>query len=60
MATKEFSTPNWMQSLVAREVGIRPEDVVVRMEDDTRIVFQTHKTRAEISVNKTTGNVLRI
>ena len=58
MATEKFAPPNWIQSIAAREVGISPEEAVVRMEDDTRIVFLEHKTRREIMVNKNTGRVV--
>ncbi len=58
MATGKFVAPNWMQALVAESVGLDPNAVAVRMEDDTRIVFLVHKTRKEYSVNKTTGNVV--
>lgn len=58
MATKSFATPNWIQNLVAEAVGIMPGKAVVRFEDETRIVFLIHKTRAEVSVNKATGKVM--
>lgn len=58
MATKSFATPNWIQNLVAEAVGIMPGTAVVRMEDDTRIVFLIHKERAEVVVNKATGKVM--
>ena len=58
MATKNFAMPNWIQSLAAEAVGIMPGTAVVRFEDETRIVFLIHKTRAEVSVNKATGKVI--
>lgn len=58
MATDKFTVPNWMQSRVAESIGLKPSQVVVRMEDESRIVFQVHKTRKEYSVNKITGNVI--
>lgn len=57
MATTNLSVPNWMQKLVAQAVGLEG-NITVRMEDDTRIVFQTHiPDRKEYSVNKLTGKV---
>ena len=58
MATDKFTVPNWIQSRVAELIGLKPSQVVVRMEDESRIVFLVHKTREEYSVNKTTGNVV--
>ena len=58
MGAGRFSVPNWMLSMVAKAIGLDPKEVTVRMEDDTRIVFLVHKTRKELCVNKTTGNVL--
>lgn len=58
METDKFTVPNWIQSRVAESIGLKPSQVVVRMEDESRIVFLVHKTRKEYSVNKTTGNVV--
>lgn len=58
MSNGKFSVPNWLQALVARSVGLDPNGVLVRMEDESRIVFLEHKTRHEYSVNKTTGKVV--
>lgn len=53
------TVPNWHQSLIARQVGLDPEGVAVRYEDDTRIIFLPYKTREEIMVEKSTGEVRR-
>lgn len=58
MSNGKFSVPNWMQAKVAEAIGLDPKGVVVRLEDESRIVFLVHKTREEYSVNKTTGNVV--
>ena len=54
------TVPNWHQSLIARQVGLDPEGVAVRYEDDTRIIFLPYKTREEIMVEKSTGKVRKI
>ena len=58
MAAGKFTAPNWMQSRIAESIGLDPNMVAVRMEDESRIVFLVHKTRLEYSVNKITGNVI--
>ena len=58
VAAKEFATPNWAQGVIAAAAGIAAEEIAVRMEDDTRIVFLVHKSRREIIVNKRTGKVM--
>ncbi len=58
MATDKFTVPNWMQSRVAEAIGLDPNTAVVRMEDESRIVFQVHKTGKQYNVNKSTGNVI--
>ena len=58
MKTDKFTVPNWMQSRVAESIGLKPSQVVVRMEYESRIVFQVHKTRKEYNVNKATGKVI--
>ena len=53
----KHTVPNWHQALIARQVGLDPEGVAVRYEDDTRIVFLPYKTREEVMVEKSTGEV---
>ena len=49
--------PNWGQALIAQAVGINPDSVVVRVDDDRSILFLELKTRAEYLVSKVTGEV---
>lgn len=55
----KHAVPNWHQALIAQQVGLDPEGVAVRYEDDTRIVFLQYKTREEIMVEKSNGEVRR-
>ena len=57
MATVRFSVPNWVQGVIAQAINLNPGDVVVRMDNETRIVFLESKTRKEYTVNKVTGVV---
>ena len=57
MATIRFSVPNGGQASIASAVKLDPDDVVVRTEDETRIVFLESRTRKEYIVNKVTGVV---
>ena len=59
MATICFSVPNWGQAIIASAVKLDPDDVVVRTEDETRIVFLESRTRKEYIVNKVTGVVIQ-
>ena len=58
MSTVKLVYPNWAQAILARSVGLDPEGVTVRMEDDLRIVFLEHKTRKDHCVDKRTGKVI--
>lgn len=57
MSTVKYTVPNWYQSLIARAAGLDPNGVSVGHEDDTRIKFLQYQPRAEIVVEKTTGEV---
>lgn len=58
MATVRFSAPNWGQTVIAKAARLDPDGVVVRSEDENRIVFLENKTRKEYIVNKITGSVI--
>ena len=58
MATKKFAVPNWTQALIARGIGLDPDKVVVRHEDDRNITFLQHMPRKEFLVSKADGSVI--
>ena len=58
MADGKHLPPNWGQGVIATAAGVNSEDMVVEMEDDTHIVFMTHKSHRRFCVNKKTGNVV--
>ena len=58
MAAAKFSYPNWAQSAMAEKVGLKPADISVRMEDDSKICFLEHPSRKEYLVDKTNGQVI--
>lgn len=58
MATKKFTVPNWAQALLARGIGLDPNEVVVRNEDDRHITFLQHMPRKEFLVSKSDGKVI--
>ena len=58
MATTKFKVPNVGQALIAYAVGLDPNAVVVRTEDDKNICFLHSKTREEIVIDKTTGKMV--
>lgn len=58
MATVRFSVPNWGQTAIAKAARLDPDGVVVRAEDESRIVFLENKSRKEYIVNKITGSVI--
>ena len=58
MATVRFSVPNWGQTVIAKAARLDPDGVVVRAEDESRIVFLENKSRKEYIVNKITGTVI--
>lgn len=60
MATKKYTVPNWGQATIARAVGLEPQKVAVRMEDETLIVFLQYMPRKEFFVNKKTGKVTQM
>ena len=55
--TKKYAVPNWSQSVLAREVGLDPDNVAVEHEDDMRITFLQHMPRKTFMVSKRTGDV---
>jgi len=58
MATVKFQVPNWAQAAMAEKIGLDPEGLAVRMEDDTAICYLEHKTRKEYLLDKKTGKVI--
>ena len=58
MATKKCTVPNWAQALIARGVGLDPNKIVVRHEDDRNISFLQHMPRKEFLVGKADGQVI--
>lgn len=51
----KFTVPNWSQALIARSVGLDPDNVAVSHEDDRNISFLQYKPRREYLVCKTDG-----
>lgn len=58
MATTKFKVPNWGQALIANAVGLDPNAVVVRTEDDKNICFLHSKSQTEFVIDKTTGKMV--
>lgn len=52
------TVPNWAQAQIAKAVGLDPNSVAVRHEDDRNIVFLRYKDHAEIMVCKISGQIL--
>lgn len=59
MAAKKFAVPNWAQALIARGIGLDPNEIVVRHEDDQSISFLQHMPRQEYIVSKCDGEVTK-
>lgn len=57
MAITKFQVPNWSQSVMAEKLGLDPDELAVRMEDDHLICFLRHADRKEFIVDKVTGVV---
>lgn len=52
------TVPNWAQAQMAKAVGLEPDSVAVRHEDDRKIVFLHYKDHVEIIVCKISGQIL--
>lgn len=57
MGATRFPVPNWAQALIAMAVGLDPNNIAVRLDDDSRIVFLQYMPRAEYCVDKKTGTI---
>lgn len=57
MATTKFQVPNWSQAAMAEKLGLDPDELAVRSEDDHLICFLRHIDRKEFVVDKATGKV---
>lgn len=57
MATAKFPVPNWSQAILAERVGLDPNDLAVRMEDERSIWYLRHTDRKEFMVNKIDGSI---
>ena len=57
MATTKFPVPNWSQAAMAEKLGLNPDELAVRLEDDRTICFLQHIDRKEFIVDKVTGRV---
>lgn len=59
MATAKFRVPNWSQKLIIEAIGVNPDSVTIRNENDRNISFIVHQPRPnkikEYIVNKLTG-----
>ena len=58
MATKKFSVPNWSQSILAKAIGLDPENVAVEHEDDKCIVFLQYMPHIVVTVGKIDGTTI--
>lgn len=57
MGAQKYSVPNWAQALIARGVGLDPDKVAVRNDNDRNISFLQYEPRRDIIVSKVTGEV---
>ena len=57
MATVKFQVPNWSQAALAERVGLDPNSLAVRLEDERTILYLRHIDRKEFLVNKITGDM---
>lgn len=60
MTAGRFQIPNWSHELIAQAVGLDPTACMVRMEDESKIVFLISKTQEEYCVDKKTGEQVNV